>query len=147
MCFYQIPCFFFLSQHSRSVPPALTGGEVHDELQSGRRRLPGRGRHAGYLQTDGRRPAGEQELSPCSSGSSMSFYQTSSLVPAARDAPVRRRLDGGREGGISDPLPLGQVWRKPRGPGDVQRAGGPGQQVRRLLLPAQWYGLQPASFS
>lgn len=52
---------------------------------------------------------------------------------------MRGRLDGGGEGGIPDLLPLGQVWRQPRGPGYLQRTSGPEQQVRRLLLQAQRY--------
>jgi len=51
--------FLCFSQHGRRVQPALSGREVQDELQSGRRRLPRRRRHAGQLQTARRRTAGK----------------------------------------------------------------------------------------
>lgn len=69
----------------------------------------------------------------------LSCCRRSSLVLTAGDASVRGRLDGGGEGGIPDPLPLGQVWRQPRRPGYLQRTCGPEQQVWRLLLQAQRY--------
>lgn len=52
---------------------------------------------------------------------------------------MRGRLDRGGEGGLPDPLPFSQMRGQPRGPGHVQRARGPGQPVRRLLLQAHRY--------
>lgn len=57
----------------------------------------------------------------------------------AGDASVRCRLDGGREGGIPDSLPLGQVWWKSCWLGYVPRTCGPEQQIWCLLLQAQRY--------
>lgn len=51
------------------------------------------------------------------------------LALTARDASVCGWLDGRGEGGIPDPLPLGRVWRQPRGSGYLQRTHGPEQQV------------------
>lgn len=63
----------------------------------------------------------------------------SSLLMTAGDASVRGRLDGGREGGIPDSLPLSQVRRKSRWLGYVRRTCGPEQQIWCLLLQAQRY--------
>lgn len=130
-------CF---SQHSRSLPPALPRREVQDELEPGRRRLPGRGGHTGHLQTAGRRTAGKPPtcsmyMEHAGHGGGSSVF--CSAVLTAGDASVCGRLDGGRKGGVPHPLPVGQLWSQPRGPGYLQRTGGPEQQVRRLLLQAQ----------
>lgn len=55
--------------------------------------------------------------------------QDFSLALTARDASVCGWLAGRGEGGIPDPLPLGHVWRQPRGSRIVQRTHGPEQQV------------------